>query len=100
MSTACGRPQGGRGGSGSCGQGREGAEIRFFCGRHKWMAPYPPTFLHPYLFLKLVSFLEANRTKGASVGIQLSRVLYKYSSAIQYNTKLLKKNHNVEASSK
>ena len=28
---------------------------------------YHPIFLHPYHFLKLVSFLGANRTKSASV---------------------------------
>src|SRR6218665_503386 len=34
---------------------------------------YHPIVLRPYLFLKLVSFLEANRTKSASVCIWLLR---------------------------
>src|SRR6218665_2516518 len=34
---------------------------------------FPPILLRPYLFLKLVSFLRANRTKSASVGPRLLR---------------------------
>jgi len=43
MSTACGRPQGGGGGSGPCGRmwtEGSGSKTRFFCGRHQWMTPY------------------------------------------------------------
>src|SRR6218665_4020588 len=37
MSTACGRPQGGRGGLAHVDRGR-GVKNPIFCGRHKWMA--------------------------------------------------------------
>jgi len=42
MSPACGRPQGGGGPAhvDACGQG-EGGQTLIFCGRHKWMTPYP-----------------------------------------------------------
>jgi len=41
MSTVCGRPQGGEGGSGPCGRMWTGGGVKngIFCGRHKWMAP-------------------------------------------------------------
>jgi len=39
----------------------------------KVLLSYHPIFLRPYLFLKLVSFLGANRTKSTSVGPQLLR---------------------------
>src|SRR6218665_2760405 len=42
--------------------------------------------LRPYHFLKLVSFLGANRNKSASVCLCLLRALYKYLNTIQYNT--------------
>src|SRR6218665_1973298 len=41
--------------------------------------------LRPYHFLKLVSFLGANRNKSASVCLCLLRALYKYLNTIQYN---------------
>ena len=41
---------------------------------------YHPIFLRPYHFLKLVSFLGANRTKSGCWGS-----LYKYLNTIQYN---------------
>src|SRR6218665_592033 len=47
-----------------------------------------PIFLHPYHFLKLVSFLGAKRTKGASVGPRLLGALYKYLNIINLKSPL------------
>src|SRR6218665_683144 len=43
---------------------------------HLVFLSYHPIFLRPYHFLKLVSFLGANRTKNSSVGPRLLRDRY------------------------
>jgi len=54
---------------------------------------YPQISLHPFLFIKIFSFLGANRTKSTSVDPRLLRALYKYLNTIQYNNSPFTKIH-------
>src|SRR6218665_903219 len=46
---------------------------------------YPPIFLRPYLFLKFIFVLGANRIKIDFVCLLLLGALYKSSNTIKYN---------------
>src|SRR6218665_2720119 len=102
MSTARGHPQGD-----ACGQ-REGSKIRFFCGRHKWMAPNvslaQSACQHVCLRLSLcivyvylsgwssMALLRRHGSKGAAVleltAINSARLTYHYNPTIVYTKQM------------